>query len=179
MKSSYSENSFDLVFEALAFSLNPRVVVEVGLLEGFSLQCILKNVSEDCKVFGYDLFDDFPYNAANKKALEKKFSKYKNLTLSKNEYKTVPNLHENNSVDIFHIDIANNGEVFKYCVENYLPRLNKNGIMILEGGSKNRDEIDWMKEYNKPQINTYLESIKDKNNFIILDKFPSLTIFKK
>jgi hypothetical protein len=179
MESSYSENSFDLVFEAIAFSLNPQVVVEVGLLEGFSLQCILKNVSKDCKVYGYDLFEDFPFNAAKKEDLEKKFEYYKNLTLCKNEYKIVPFLHLKNTVDIFHIDIANNGEVFKYCVENYLPRLNKNGIMILEGGSKERDEIEWMKKYKKAPINPYLESIKVKHNFIVLDKFPSLTIFKK
>lgn len=39
-------------------------------------------------------------------------------------------------VDIIHIDIANNGDVFEYAIKNYLPKLSENGIMIMEGVAK-------------------------------------------
>ena len=32
---------------------------------------------------------------------------------------------------------------------------------MLEGGSVERDSVDWMVKYNKPKINDYLISIKN------------------
>jgi len=40
MNSSYNNNvSFGDVLKSIAFSLNPKKVVEVGILEGYSLKC--------------------------------------------------------------------------------------------------------------------------------------------
>ncbi len=179
MKSSYAENNFDLVFKSLSFSLNPKKVIEVGVLEGFSLRCILENVSEKCDVYAYDLFEDFPYNAAVKEEVQERFKEYNNLQLVKKDYKLIPDLHDDETIDIIHVDIANTEETFKYCVENYLRKLKKDRIMILEGGSKDRDEVYWMKDFNKPKINPYLKSIENDYNFVILEKYPSITIFRK
>ena len=179
MNSSYKENNFDLVFRGIVFCLNPKVIVEVGILEGFSLKHMLEVAPRQCNVFAYDLFEDFPYNAADSSELKERFKDYKNLTMIKSDYRAVSSFHEDDSVDILHVDIANNGDVFEFCLENFFPKLKSGGVMILEGGSKERDRCEWMKKYEKRPMNPYLQSIKNKYNFIILDKFPSLTIIRK
>ena len=65
-------------------------------------------------------------------------------------------------------------------IKHYFKKLKKNGIAILEGGSKERDEVQWMKKYNKIKISDTLMKIKAKNyNFINIGKMPSITIFLK
>lgn len=51
--------------------------------------------------------------------------------------------------------------------------------MLLEGGSEERDNVEWMVKYNKRKINPYLKSISDKYDITIIDRFPSLTIINK
>ena len=55
-----------------------------------------------------------------------------------------------------------------------LPKLSKKGIMIMEGGSKERDNIDWMKKYNK----STMQPIVKKYNLKVYGTFPSITIIK-
>ena len=47
--------------------------------------------------------------------------------------------------------------------------------MILEGGSEERDNINWMIKYNKTKI----QPIIKKNNIKVIGSFPSITLFKK
>ncbi len=80
-----------------------------------------------------------------------------------------------NNVDIIHIDIANNGDVYEYAVKNYLPKLSDNGILLMEGGSKERDNVEWMIKYKKPQI----QPIIKKYGFKVIGTFPSISILRK
>jgi hypothetical protein len=82
-------------------------------------------------------------------------------------------------VDIIHIDIANDANVFKFGIENYLPKIKDGGVLIFEGGSEERDEVYWMNEFNKPKINPYLTSINSKYDITIIEDYPSVTIIKK
>ena len=75
-----------------------------------------------------------------------------------------------------HIDISNDGEVYDFAVKNYLPLVNK--VLLLEGGSVERDNVDWMISYNKKPINSYIKSIDKYFEIEIINKFPSLTIIK-
>lgn len=85
----------------------------------------------------------------------------------------------NNSIDIIHIDIANNGDVYEYSIQHYLPKLSSSGIMILEGGSKERDEVDWMNKYNKPKIYPIIEKYSKKYNIKTFGINPSLSLISK
>ena len=77
-----------------------------------------------------------------------------------------------------HIDIANNGEVFEFALTKYITKIKKDGIIILEGGSKERDEIGWMNKYNKPKITPILNKYKDDFKIKIIGTLPSLTIIQ-
>ena len=76
-----------------------------------------------------------------------------------------------------HIDIANNGDVFEFAIQNYLPKIR--GVMILEGGSEERDNVEWMNKYNKPKIQPVLKKYDNDVIITVLNDYPSLTLIKK
>ena len=54
-------------------------------------------------------------------------------------------------------------------------KLSKQGICILEGGSESRDNVYWMKEYDKPRIIPVLESISKDFYVYTIEEDPSMT----
>ena len=61
-----------------------------------------------------------------------------------------------------------------------MSKISDNGVIILEGGSVERDNVGWMVKYNKTKINPYIcELINKGYNILIIDKMPSMTIIKK
>ena len=59
IKSSYKKNNYDKVFQSICFSLNPKRIVEFGILEGYSLDCFIE-YAKDASIEANDLFDEFP-----------------------------------------------------------------------------------------------------------------------
>ena len=92
----------------------------------------------------------------------------------KYEYELHKNI--NTPVDMIHIDIANNGDTYEDAIKHYLPKLSPTGIMILEGGSAQRDEVEWMVKYNKPQIYPILQKYSQIYNIKTIGSFPSITL---
>lgn len=48
----------------------------------------------------------------------------------------------------------------------------------MEGGSKEKDNIEWMIKYNKPKIQPVLEKLSKMYNILTIGKIPSITIIK-
>ena len=88
-------------------------------------------------------------------------------------------LYRDDSIGILHVDIANNGDVYEYAFEKYLPKVAKGGVCLLEGGSEARDLVNWMVEYQKPKMAPVLQKYKNQYNILVLDDFPSLTIVSR
>ena len=173
MKSSYSLNSYNLVFEFFCKQLDPKLIVEIGILDGFSLKQFVQNTN-DCKVDAYDLFDDYPYNRANKEQIKSLFPDPR-ISVIKQDFSTIYETYRDKSIDILHIDVSNDGDTYEFAFEKYLPKVR--GIMLLEVGSEDRDEIDWMKKYNKKKICPVLTEYKMKGyKLLTLNPHPSLTI---
>ena len=176
IKSSYKVNNYDKVFQSICFTLNPKKIVEFGILEGYSLDSFIK-YGTNALIESNDLFDDFPYNAADYSFVTNKYKKNSNVSIYKRDFYKSVDFYEDNSIDILHIDIANNGETFDFAIQNYLPKVS--GIMIMEGGSEERDNIEWMIKYDKPKIRPILQKYSDSVKIEILEDFPSLTLIKK
>ena len=171
MRSSYNNNvDFGTLLEGITTVVRPTSILEIGILEGFSLDCFRRASHKDTRIQAFDIFEDFNGNHADKESLEERFSPYPNVSI---EYGDFYKLHKVvDEVDIIHIDVANNGDVFEYAMKHYLPKLSSKGVMILEGGSKERDSVEWMAKYEKPKIHPVVEEYGLK----VLGILPSITI---
>ena len=177
MMSSYKNNlNYGDLLESITFIQKPKSILEIGILDGFSLKCFADNSDKNTKIESYDIFDEFVGNSANKEQLIEKFKEYNNVNIQYGDFYKLHML--DNKYDIIHIDIANNGDVYEFAINNYLQKLNTNGLLILEGGSNERDNIEWMIKYKKPKIQSILEKYKDKLDIITIGEFPSITFIK-
>jgi glucosamine-phosphate N-acetyltransferase len=182
MKSSYLNNiDYSEVFKTIISLVQPKKIVEFGILEGFSLEHFIKYSNSLCKIEAYDIFDNFQGNHAIYANISEKYNIYSNVKIEYGDYYNMVSKFSNGSIDILHIDIANNGETFKFAIDNYLDKLSSNGVMILEGGSETRDKVDWMIAYNKSHINPFLKELKNRIDIDVnvIGDFPSITIVKK
>jgi len=173
--STYERNNFCEDFEKIISEISPKLIVEFGIGNGYSLECLLKF---KCKVVAFDLFDDYEYSRPDEGFIRNKFAN-QGVEIVKGDFYDLADSFENNSIDLLHIDISNDADVYEFALNNYYEKLSDTGVMLLEGGSAERDSVVWMRRFNKKSINPYLMKIKDSYNIEIIDKFPSLTIVRK
>ena len=176
MRSSYknSDINYGEIFELLNGVNRPFNILEIGILDGYSLENLAKN--KNAKILAFDIFDEFNGNHASKEFILNKFQDYKNVKIEYGDFYELYKNFNNEFFNIIHIDIANCGSVYEFALEHYLPKLVPGGFLIMEGGSKERDNVEWMKKYNKKSIGLVLET---KKNYITLGKIPSITIFQR
>jgi len=177
MKSSYVNTDIDYgdIISSIAFTQAPRTVVEIGILDGFSLGKLVQATSPTTQIMAYDIFDEFNGNSANREKLQENFKDHPRVQIQCGDFYNLNNIIDGD-VDIIHIDIANDGNVYEFAVEKYMNLLSHKGILILEGGSPERDEVEWMKKYAKKPIAEYLETLTVPYHTV--GKLPSLTIIK-
>lgn len=184
LKSSYKQTNLNYghIFQLLVGLHRPKVIVEFGILEGFSLSHFVKaglSMEKPPSITAYDIFDEFIGNHANLE-IKEKFKDHPNVSIKKGNFFEIYKETPDCSIDILHVDIANDGKVYEFAVQNYMRKLSPKGIMILEGGSKERDEVDWMKKYDKVKIRDFLERHTELNfDYIILEAYPSVTIIRR
>jgi len=185
IRSSYKNKDIDYgkLIETVTYSINPKNILEIGILDGYSLESFQKGSSKNTVIKAFDIFDDFNGNHSNEREIKELFKQHKNVEIG---YGDFFKLHEDNttklldnSIDIIHIDIANNGDTYDYAIKHYMPKLSPDGIMILEGGSEERDEVSWMVKYNKPKIQPILQKYNELYNIKIIGTLPSITLIKK
>ena len=183
MNSSYKNNDINYgdLIEAITITIKPKIIIEIGILDGYSLTRFINATNQTTtKIFAYDIFDKFNGNHSNEDELKLRFKDYPQVEIGYGDFYELHKNLINNSIDIIHIDIANNGDIYEYAIQNYLSKITSSGIMILEGGSKIRDEVEWMNKYNKPKINPIIE--KYSNDYSIhysiknIGNHPSITL---
>jgi len=177
-RSSYQNEKFSKVLKTICVLKKPKRIVEFGILDGYSLDSFLDSTDEECSIEAYDLFDDFPYNSAHLEKILAKYAEVKRVIIRKGDIFESAHLFDDNSVDIFHIDVANNGEVYEFCIKNLMKKLKNTGVLVLEGGSEERDNCDWMLNYNKPKIREVLQKYSGEYDIRVFNEFPSLTIIQ-
>ena len=179
MHSSYIENNFGELFTTLVKLYKPTNILEFGCLEGYSTNAILEGLKFNGKSFKFramDLFEDYPFHHASFSVLVQKFPE---VDFIKADFYKSDHLIAQQTVDFMHIDISNTAVTFQVFMEKYFGKLKPGGVAVLEGGSRERDEIEWMNKYKKPKIKPYLQSLAGKYNFITFSPYPSITLFVK
>lgn len=183
--SSYNTDklSFYHMFQTLVASVNPKRVVEFGILNGFSLKAFSEFCDSKCAIDAYDIFEKFEGNGAKKSVIEDMFRECNNVKIGELDFYEGFKKYDNGSIDILHVDIANNGDVYKFTIDNYLDKISAGGVIVFEGGSVERDGVAWMKKYEKPSIATYLNKLREKRGdeliVSVIDVFPSMTIVRR
>lgn len=196
MRSSYIENDFGGLIQEYVLAWQPSSYVELGVLDGYSTLNIAKGMQKIEKLRGwrppkldaYDLFEDYQYKHGNKEEVEKLLksnglSDYVNLVKG-DAYKVHVNypdmvLDEVRGIDFIHIDISNTGKTLREIIDLWHPKIGQRGIVMIEGGSQERDEVEWMKKYNCPSIKDEISSNETINKYYHYGTyfdFPSITV---
>jgi predicted O-methyltransferase YrrM len=177
MNSSYTTRDIDYaeVLTMLIKIHKPHKVIEFGILNGYSLQIISETIPQMASIDAYDIFEDFTGNYAQRDII----NKFTGINIAYGDFYEKYAEIKDGSVDLLHIDIANNGDVYKFAIEKYISKIRNGGLIILEGGSEKRDKIDWMIKYNKPPIRPVLDEISKKYTVCTLGIIPSITLIHK
>lgn len=179
MNSSYLEKlDYGNIFSLITFLKNPKKIVEFGILNGYSLKEFAESTTSNCKIEAYDIFDNFNGNHADQNKLQEIFKKYPNVKIQYRDFYKELDRFEDKSIDVLHIDIANNGNVYEFVFQNYIKKMTIGGIILIEGGSIERDNIEWMNKYSKLKIQPILQKYSDIYEIKTIGTFPSLTIVK-
>jgi len=178
VSSSYVENELGKKLASLIYQEKPKNVVEFGVLNGYSTLWFGKAISSLANrghVYGYDLWDDYEHKHGvfadvQKRIVDNDLSDW--ITLGKMDIfewaKHPPGF------DLLHVDISNDGEKLErlYNLLKDRPQT-KGALMVFEGGTKERDEVEWMKKYNKkPITETNIPYI------VIEERFPGLSVVR-
>lgn len=173
IESSYRENNIGETLYNKVLELKPNIIIEFGCLYGYStvaMAMALKQLRQG-KIKCYDLWENYQYKHSTIQQTIKNIQKY-NLEeyvefhqMDYNEWLKNPE-----QFDLLHLDISNDGDI----IEKTYSILHGNNILF-EGGSEERDQVQWMVNYNKTPIN----SIKHKVPYVVInDKFPSLSFMR-
>lgn len=182
--SSYKQNNYGEVFRAIVDAFKPVNVVELGVLHGYSTFHIAAGLKKNGRgmVRAYDLFERYPYKHANFEEVKHLFSHCSNVELFQEDVFNVHLCYGPGTVDLLHIDISNTGDKFRRLIELWDPKMVQGGVILFEGGTLERDQIEWMLKYKCEPIKPAIE-----NNPIVLEKyifgtylaFPGLTMLLK
>jgi hypothetical protein len=177
--SSYSENNIGQQLKEIILTYKPKKVVEFGVLNGYStihMAQALKEIGEGY-VYAYDLWEKYPYRHSTKEKVLENLKKYKvENYVSLEDGDIFEWIEKKENFDLIHVDISNDGEKIQKIYNSLRANKNsKNSIILFEGGTKERDQIEWMVKYNKEKIYPLLESGQVPYK-IISEKFPGLSM---
>ena len=83
MRTSYNNAnlSYGDLLNGITMVKNPKTIIEIGILDGYSLECFINSSTKYTQINAYDLFENFNGNHSNKNELIEKFSKYPNVRI--------------------------------------------------------------------------------------------------
>lgn len=189
MRSSYQINNFGTVFYYHVIAHKPSLCVELGVLDGYSTVQVAKGLRQNQKdgkcsghLIAYDLWDEHEYNHGNRQEVLQRLE-YEQVTnyveLRQGDAFEAHSDFKNESIDFLHIDISNTGKIFNQIFKIWDPKIKCRGLLLFEGGSLERDRVEWMIKYNKDPIKPAILNHTEFNrryHYGIFEKFPSLTI---
>jgi predicted O-methyltransferase YrrM len=187
IRSSYIPNHFGRLIQSLVEVLQPNLALEIGILDGYSTLHIARGLRNNGKgkLYAFDLFERYPYKSQKKFEVENLISRQglsQYIEVIQEDADNISQEFQPNSIDLMHVDISNDGETIKKSLNQWDSKLKPGGLIIFEGGSPLRDEIEWMKKYNRESISKELKIntiLKDNYTFSTLHPFPSLTLCSK
>jgi len=178
IESSYYQNDLGKTLYEWVLNTKPKVIIEFGCLYGYStiaMGLALKQLGQG-KIKCYDLFDDYKYKHSTIQQTIQNVKKYsvedyvEFIKMDYNEWLSNPE-----DFDLLHLDISNTGDIVLRTYNTLINKIKTGGVILFEGGSKERDDVEWMVKYKATPIN----SIQSQTNYKVINpNFPSLSIIK-
>ncbi len=176
--SSYEDHNFGELFYALMRIYQPKKVVELGTKAGYSAYHMARGLQSngvgtlDC----YDLWEHYKFTSVRKSIAEKNLKKFKDIVkLTIGDVMSVAKKYK--EVDILHIDLGNHAEMMDALIPSWIKKVRQ--LIIIEGGSLERDKVAWALKYKKKPLAPWLKRLQKKNKnmqYITVNAFPSLTL---
>ena len=183
MISSYEKNNYGPLLRSLSENCVTSLAVELGVLHGYSTEYIAWGVLGKGRLMAYDLFEEYEYNHSKFNDIRVKFLNFGDtVKLIQGDAFKAHNDFEDASVGFLHVDLSNTGDIIKEIINNWNNKIAQRGIIVFEGGSFVRDNIEWMKKYNKSPIRAELENNKIINEqylWGVFEAYPSMTVMYK
>ena len=174
VESSYDKNDLGKSIYDIVIELNPKVVIEFGILHGYSTLAIsqaLRDLDNGGKVIAYDLFENYKYRHGTMEEVTELLKRNNLQDFVELRYGNLYEWIENpDEFDLLHIDIANDGDILKLVSESF-----KNKNILFEGDSKERDKEWWMIKYDRKPMYPLMEKI---NYEIINSDWPSISLIR-
>ena len=131
---------------------------------------------------GFDLFEAYSYKSFSyKDALDRidSFGLKDSIFLKKFDVYSEGFIEETlKSSDLTHIDLSHDGKMFERVLSS---QINDNSLIIMEGGSVERDNVEWMKAHEATKISPVIEKYSTIRNdlFIsVIEAMPSVTVIQ-
>ena len=180
LSSSFRAHDLGQSIYDTVLALSPHNVLEIGALYGYSSHAIVQALSAlpwDTTLTTVDLFEDYPFKCCDRASYEHNVQSilHKSPSVSHivHQFDALRSFEILSSlsidVDAVFIDISNDGEKLLRLLPLF------SCPVLFEGGSAERDQIDWMAKYDRPPIRSLAE-----NGFpytIINADFPSLSLY--
>lgn len=116
--------------------IRPKIIVEFGFLEGHSSRNFIKAMSNDCKLYSYDIKDIA--KEASKSINDKRFK-----FIFKNQQDFEKQDIDNNLIDLLFMDAGHKFDISVKTFEKVKGSLNNNSIVVIhDTGSWNTDFLD-------------------------------------
>lgn len=169
----------------------PELVVECGVLDGYStfhiahaLRFNRQSKGIDSQFFAFDLWEEYDYKHGDiqevQDLIDENFLGDDVALMEGNAFEVCYTFDED-EVDFLHIDISNNGDTILKILDLWSSKISSKGIVVFEGGSYERDKVDWMIKYGFSSISDVLGSkeLTNKWEVQVFDPFPSMTLLWK
>jgi hypothetical protein len=192
VKSSYLQHDLGKILKTYVLAFKPSRIVELGVLDGYSTLHIAEGIKQIKEIQNwappfdaYDLFDDYQYNHGNQQEVQNMLNDKGVggfVNLQKGDAYNVYKNYEDARIDFMHVDISNTGDVLKKFIELWHPKIAGRCIILFEGGSEERDQIEWMTKYNMPSIKKEIDTNPIINKYYIVGtyyQFPSITLLMR
>jgi hypothetical protein len=175
--SSYEENNYGDFFYSLIRIYRPEKVVELGTLTGYSAYHIARALKDNGKgsIDCYDLWesylDNYGLDFITKSKTEQNLKQFKNLvTLNSSDALGVEQKY--NKIDILHVDLNNDGEILEKIIPVWIDKVQQ--LIIIEGGSIERDQAAAATDFKKLPINKWLKDLNNKKAESLKSAIPDL-----
>jgi len=174
IESSYHTSTIGKTLYDQVLKHKPKKIVEIGTLHGYTTVIMAMALDELGKghINAYDLFEEYPYKHPTFEGTMKNIEHYglsKYVTLAKKDLDSW--LANPEDFDMLYFDISNTGDTVDAVYAAVKDRIKKGAIVLFEGGSKERDQVEWISKYNKRPIG------EAKAPYTVIDSsFPSLSM---